>query len=268
MRYLLVSCLLCASLELTPVLAQQVNNNNTSNLEIENKKTLSVGVNVPCISCMDESCSLPEGYTLPYLEELTPSTPDEQEPTPTPTVSPSVSNEEETLTEEEFFQIQEQNFIDRSIETDIEKEYDYNNYIYPLAKIIFAEASTCDDTHQRYVGYVVMNRVKSIYYPNTIEDVFFDGDAYAESSRERYNNEKVSDRAIKNAEIVIDEYFSDSMPVSPAMVYQAEFKQGVKDQYIQMGNTFFCFDQRILDDLNSSNSNIDDDPELKKDTNK
>lgn len=263
MNYLIVSCLLCAAMELTPLLPQV--GNNDGNLEIENNKA-TVEVTVPCISVMDQSCSLPDGYILPDLEELTPSIPDEQDSIPTPTVSPSVSDEEETLTEEEFFQIQEQNFQDRSIETDVEKEYDYNNYIYPLAKIIFAEASTCNDTHQRYVGYVVMNRVKSIYYPNTIEGVFFDSDAYAESSRERYVNEYISNRAIKNAEIVIQEYFSDSIPVSPAMVYQAEFQQGV--DRIQMGNTCFGCDIRIIEDLNSVNSDDSDYPELESDTNK
>lgn len=266
MKSVLVSCLLCISLDLSPALTPVNNNNSDGNLEIENKE--SIEVTVPCISIMDESPSLPDGYILPDLEDLTPSIPNEEVPDSISNEdSPSVSDEEKKLSQEEFNQIQRQNFIDRSFEPDFEIEYNYNNYIYPLAKIIFAEAGSMGDEHQRYVGYVVMNRVKSIYFPNTIEAVFFTGDAYAESSRERYNNECVTEQCIKNAEIVIGEYFSDSIPVSPAMVYQAEFKQGVEDDYIKMGNTYFCYDQRIIDDLNSTSDNFDD-PELQKDTNK
>ena len=105
------------------------------------------------------------------------------------------------------------------------------------------------DKHQQYVGYVVMNRVHSKYYPNSIHDVFFSG-GYADTSKERYLAEKDSEQAIKNATVVINKIFNEGLeniPVSEAMVYQAEFKQGVN--IIQMGNTYFGCDERILEDM-------------------
>ena len=66
------------------------------------------------------------------------------------------------------------NFKSRSIPIDYSTNEDiYEDYIYPLSKIIFAEAGNMGDKHQQYVGYVVMNRVYSKYYPNSIHDVFF-----------------------------------------------------------------------------------------------
>lgn len=124
----------------------------------------------------------------------------------------------------------------------------YESYIYPLSKIIYAEAGNLGDVAQQYVGYVVMNRVNSIYFPNTIEDVFFSRRAYAESSRKKYLAEETSEAAIANATIVIEEYFSyDGMPVSPALVYQALFEQGV-DRFKLETECFGC-DERILRDL-------------------
>ena len=143
-----------------------------------------------------------------------------------------------------------QNFESRSIPIDYSK-YDeiYDDYIYPLSKIIYAEAGNMNDKHQQYVGYVVMNRVYSKYYPNSIHDVFFSG-GYADTSKERYLAGKNSKQAIKNAKIVINKYFNEgieTVPVSEAMVFQAEFKQGVN--IIQMGNTYFGCDERILADM-------------------
>lgn len=149
--------------------------------------------------------------------------------------------------------IQINNFEERSIEVGAEtKDFAdttlvYNTLVYPLAKIIYAESGNMNDIFQQYVGYVVLNRVDSIYYPNTIYDVFFTGDAYAESSRKRYRNEEVTDQCIRNAKVVVNQYLNDTIPVSPAMVFQAEFKQGVN--IIKIHNTYFGHDQRIIDDL-------------------
>lgn len=122
----------------------------------------------------------------------------------------------------------------------------YKTVTYPLAKIIYAEGGNQNDEFQQNVGYVVLNRVESKYYPNSIEDVFFSS-AYNEISRERYRNNEVSEKAIKNAKIVVEQYFNNAIPVSPARVFQAEFKQGI-DIY-QIGNTFFGSDPQIVKDM-------------------
>lgn len=159
-----------------------------------------------------------------------------------------ISEENNISSSEEGDRIIEERFKAKELEN---YQYIYENYIYPLAKIIYAEGGNMNDEFQLLVGYVVINRVRSTYYPNTILDVFFDDNAYAEESIVKFNNEIVSDRAIKNAEIVIKNYFANSIPVSPALVFQAEFKQGITATNI--GNSYFGYDQRILKDLENEN---------------
>lgn len=55
--------------------------------------------------------------------------------------------------------------------TSIYSEYE----IYELAKIIMCEAEGESQECKEYIGQVVINRVKSDKFPNTIHDVIFDG---------------------------------------------------------------------------------------------
>lgn len=165
----------------------------------------------------------------------------------------TVKAEKETL-DNEILTTQYTNYIERQkpdAVDDLKIKYTtsdevYKTVTYPLAKIIYAEGGNQNDEFQQNVGYVVLNRVESKYYPNSIEDVFFSS-AYNEISRERYRNNEVSEKAIKNAKIVVEQYFNNAIPVSPARVFQAEFKQGI-DIY-QIGNTFFGSDPQIVKDM-------------------
>lgn len=122
----------------------------------------------------------------------------------------------------------------------------YYDMTYPLAKIIYAEGGGQSDKCQQYIGYVVINRMISNYYPNTLKDVFFSG-GYAPESQEKYRNGECSDRAIENAKIVVNNYYNDTMPVSPALVYQSKFSQGVNQ--FKIDGEEFGYDERILNDL-------------------
>lgn len=122
----------------------------------------------------------------------------------------------------------------------------YYDMTYPLAKIIYAEGGGQSDKCQQYIGYVVINRMISNYYPNTLKDVFFSG-GYAPESQEKYRNGECSDRAIENAIIVVNNYYNDAMPVSPALVYQSKFSQGVNQ--FKIDGEEFGYDKRILNDL-------------------
>lgn len=167
----------------------------------------------------------------------------------------TVRAEKENL-ENDILTAQYTNYIERHnntvVDDDLKIKYTtadeiYETVTYPLAKIIYAEGGNQNDEFQQNVGYVVLNRVESKYYPNSIEDVFFSSDAYAETSRDRYRNNEVSEKAIENAKIVVEQYFNNAIPVSPARVFQAEFKQGI-DIY-QIGNTFFGSDPQIVKDM-------------------
>lgn len=122
----------------------------------------------------------------------------------------------------------------------------YYDMTYPLAKIIYAEGGGQSDKCQQYIGYVVINRMISNYYPNTLKDVFFSG-GYAPESQEKYRNGECSDRAIANAKIVVNNYYNDTMPVSPALVYQSKFSQGINQ--FQIDGEEFGYSKRILRDL-------------------
>jgi len=122
----------------------------------------------------------------------------------------------------------------------------YYDMTYPLAKIIYAEGGGQSDKCQQYIGYVVINRMISNYYPNTLKDVFFSS-AYAPESQEKYRNGECSKRAIENAKIVINNYYNDTMPVSPALVYQSKFSQGINQ--FQIDGEEFGYSKRILRDL-------------------
>lgn len=122
----------------------------------------------------------------------------------------------------------------------------YYDMTYPLAKIIYAEGGGQSDMCQQYIGYVVINRIESKYYPNTLKKVFFSG-GYAPESQEKYRNGECSDRAIENAKIVVNNYYNDTMPVSPALVYQSKFSQGINQ--FQIDGEEFGYSKRIIRDL-------------------
>lgn len=161
--------------------------------------------------------------------------------------------------EKKILAIQRQNFKDR-MAIDPINERCLKDEIFSLAKIISAEAGNVDsvyyseqikkagitsDIWQQMVGYVVMNRVHQSdqFFPNTIEKVFYQGNAYAETSRERYENNFCTESALKNAKIVIEHYYTGTVPYPRNMVYQAEFQQ--KETYLNVGNTYFCLDPNL-----------------------
>ena len=106
--------------------------------------------------------------------------------------------------------------------------------LYVLSHIIYAEAGNQNDECQLAVGSVVLNRVKSNKFPNTIYGVVFQKGQYSPTWNGAYYKEP-SDRAVKNAK-----YLLENGSVIPAgVVYQAEFIQG--PIYKQIGNTYFCY---------------------------
>lgn len=106
--------------------------------------------------------------------------------------------------------------------------------LYVLSHIIYAEAGNQSDECQLAVGSVVLNRVKSDKFPNTIYGVVFQKGQYSPTWNGAYYKEP-SDRAVKNAK-----YLLENGSVIPAgVVYQAEFIQG--PIYKQIGNTYFCY---------------------------
>lgn len=120
---------------------------------------------------------------------------------------------------------------------EIEKEIKEED-IECLARVINGEAGAdyCSDTLMTYVGSVVLNRVKSKDFPNTLEEVIFQEGQYACTFDKHKNYYKEpSDRAWKIAKDLL----TNGSALPEDVVYQAEFKQGSRT-YIVEQNMYFC----------------------------
>jgi spore germination cell wall hydrolase CwlJ-like protein len=163
--------------------------------------------------------------TTEVIETTTDAITTEVETTVENTIESTTVTEAETVTEEE------------TTCTPAEDE-NLNAYdLYYMAHLIYAEAgsSWCSDELQLYVGSVVLNRVESDQFPNTIRDVIYQDGQYACTWDGNFEKEP-DERAWKNAEIVL--VHGSQLPDN--VVYQAEFKQG-SGVYCKVGNTYFCY---------------------------
>ena len=107
--------------------------------------------------------------------------------------------------------------------------------LYVLSHIIHAESSGQSWDFQVAVGSVVLNRVKSKKFPNTIKGVVFQKGQYASTWDGNYNKtpNKQSKRVAK--------YLLENGSQLPRyVIFQSEFLQGDR-VYKKMGNTYFCY---------------------------
>lgn len=121
--------------------------------------------------------------------------------------------------------------ISNVIEVESEKKY-------LLARLVYAEAGGESDEHQQAVASVVLNRMNSDKFPDSIDEVIYQRNPLQYACIEDGNIDKIPDeRAIKNAY-----YIWDNGSILPDNVlYQAEFKQG-SGVYKKIGNTYFCYE--------------------------
>ena len=113
-----------------------------------------------------------------------------------------------------------------------------------LSKIIYAEAGSIwlSDEWKMSVGEVVLNRVNSVEFPNTIREVIEQSGQYYGSDSVYFKNLKPDLRCIKIALRLLngERVFDDG-----AVVFQANFPQGSGtactfiDKYL--GKTYFCY---------------------------
>lgn len=120
--------------------------------------------------------------------------------------------------------------------TEEEKEISERD-LYMLAHLINGEAgaSYYSDKHRLYVGSVVLNRVESDWYPDTIEEVIFQKGQYACTWDGNYDREP-SESSWEIAEQLLRE--GSVLPKN--VVYQAEFTQG-SGIYEEIEGSYFCY---------------------------
>ena len=120
------------------------------------------------------------------------------------------------------------------------------NDLMLLSKIIYAEAGSgwLSDEWKMCVGEVVLNRVASPEFPDTIAGVLEQpGQYYGKNSR-YFNNLIPNERCVKAAMRLLH----GERLMEPAVVFQANFKQGSGTHTAcydkQLGWTYFCFSSK------------------------
>lgn len=118
-----------------------------------------------------------------------------------------------------------------------------DNDLMLLAKVIYAEAGSefLSDEWKMCVGEVVLNRVASPEFPNTIYDVVYQQGQYQGARSGYIASLTPSERCIDIARRLLD----GERLMEPAVVFQANFKQGsgiCKALYdSHLGWTYFCY---------------------------
>lgn len=124
----------------------------------------------------------------------------------------------------------------KPIETEVVAKPLYTDEeLYVLSHVINGEAESCSWKEKLWVGSVVLNRVDSHRYPDTIYEVVFDKGQYACTWDGNYDKEPIQESI--DAAI----YLLEKGSVLPRyVIFQAQFKQG-DAVYGVIGNTYFCY---------------------------
>lgn len=126
------------------------------------------------------------------------------------------------------------------VETETEQPYSDDD-LYVLSHIINAEAGddNCSHEHRIAVGSVVLNRVASDIYPDTIRDVVFQSGQYSPTWNGSFDKEPSED-SVEVAEFLLTE--GSQLPEN--CLFQAEFPQGAGtyETFVTIyGTTYICY---------------------------
>jgi len=123
-----------------------------------------------------------------------------------------------------------------------EKSYTFEDLML-ISKIIYAEAGSewLSDEWKMCVGEVVLNRVASPEFPNTIKEVLEQPGQYYGANSRYFNNLLPSERCVTCAMRLLN----GERLLEPSVVFQANFTQGggthtaIYDKYLDL--TYFCY---------------------------
>lgn len=114
------------------------------------------------------------------------------------------------------------------------KEYTQEE-LYIMAHVLSGECQGYSDIEQLYVGSVVLNRISSEKYPNTIKEVVFQPRQYGCIYDGNYYREP-TDRNWENARWLLE----NGSILPEYVVYQARRKQG-DGVYLKTGYHYYCY---------------------------
>lgn len=126
-----------------------------------------------------------------------------------------------------------------------EQPFTFNDLML-LSKIIYAEAGSewLSDEWKMSVGEVVLNRVASPEFPNTIAEVLAQPGQYYGANSRYFNSLIPSARCAQCAMRLLN----GERILEPSVVFQANFRQGggVQTAYYDkaLGWTYFCYSSR------------------------
>ena len=136
-------------------------------------------------------------------------------------------------------------------------EYEKINFddLMLLSKIIYAEAG-CEwlsDEWKMCVGEVVLNRVASPEFPDTLKEVLEQTGQYYGKNSSYFNKLLPNTRCVQAAVRLLN----GERLMEPSVVFQANFKQGsgvaVSYSDTLLGNTYFCYSSHMdLYEVNTS----------------
>ena len=115
-----------------------------------------------------------------------------------------------------------------------EKEVDEDE-VNLLAHLIFCESNTLGETGMYYTGSVVLNRVNSDDFPDTLYGVIYQKGQYA-CVKNGAINKTPNDISYEIAEDLL----LNGSVLPENVVFQAEFTQG-SGVYTTLGNTYYCY---------------------------
>lgn len=149
-------------------------------------------------------------------------------------------------------------YADINTDTDIDAQVDEQQDEVPqwwtdyeldlLAAVIYYEAGSdeCSDRHQQLVGQVVVNRMNSDEFPNTIYDVItqvkpnIQYSTYKNVVRDAGNRDIIPQRCYDNALTVLN----GDVECPDNIVWQANFKQGsgvYEEMHTSYSVSYFCY---------------------------
>ncbi|MCD8083487.1 MAG: cell wall hydrolase [Clostridiales bacterium] len=105
-----------------------------------------------------------------------------------------------------------------------------------LAHVLAGECQSYPDEEQLYVGSVVLNRVTSSHYPNSIKEVVFQKHQYSCVSDGNYYREP-TERNWANARQLLE----NGSVLPSYVIYQSGGRQG-RGVYLKTPYHFYCFD--------------------------
>lgn len=138
----------------------------------------------------------------------------------------------------------ERNRNNKIVEQDLEYTKVSWDDLMLLSKIIYAEAGSewLSDEWKMCVGEVVLNRVASPEFPDTIKEVLEQPGQYYGVNSRYFNSLLPSERCVRIALKLIE---GERILDDTSVVFQANFKQGsgVHTAYYDkhLGSTYFCY---------------------------